>query len=102
MFGLSDIISSVFKIVDKFIPDKTKEQDQSHELKMAQKNIILENEKNRNYFTPTAILLYSVVFMVIYTIVIVPLLAAYGVNIPVVWNSEDVFNILKIVFALGG
>ena len=101
MFGLGivDGILGIGKTVaDRLIPDVNKAQDQNHEAQMAQINATTEGEKARNYFTPRAVILYSLAFAVIYGIVIQPFAVAFGLDLPKV----DFDNALKILGVLLG
>lgn len=73
MFGIDDIVGNILGIgktvVDRLVPDVNKKQDQDHESAMAQINATTEGEKNRNYFTPRAILLYVVMSPLVYAII---------------------------------
>jgi hypothetical protein len=86
------------KAADRLIPDKNKAQDQRHEGTQTQANITLEGERQRNYFTPRAIIMYAMAFAVIYGVVIQPFLKAFGIPAPVV----DITPALRVLLGLLG
>lgn len=72
------------KAADRLIVDKNKAQDQQHEGRKDQAGATLEGERQKNYFTPRAVILYAMAFSVIYGVVIQPFLTAFGIAAPVV------------------
>lgn len=86
------------KAADRLIPDRNKQQDQKHEGTQTQASITLEGERQRNYFTPRAIIMYAMAFAVIYGVVIQPFLKAFGIPAPVV----DITPALRVLLGLLG
>jgi hypothetical protein len=88
------------KAADRLIPDKNKAQDQSHESAQTQANITLEGERQRNYFTPRAVLMYALTFSLVYGIVIQPFAVAFGFKLPAV-DFKPAVQILLGLLGLG-
>lgn len=86
------------KAADRLIPDKNKAQDQSHERSQTQASITLEGERQRNYFTPRAIVIYAMTVPVIYSFAVRPMLGVFGVDAPPV----DVTPALRVLLGLLG
>ncbi len=99
---LGTIINSILgvggKVLDRVLPDKVKSQDQSHERTTRQIDATTEGERQRNYFTPRAIILYAMAFAVIYGVVVQPFAKAFGLDMPVV----DISAPLRILLGLLG
>lgn len=87
------------KAADRLIVDKNKAQDQAHERQQTQAQITLEGERQKNYFTPRAVLVYALVFVVVYSFVVQPFAKAFGFNIP---ELEARPAISLLMFLLGG
>ncbi|MBS4046584.1 MAG: hypothetical protein KG075_09610 [Alphaproteobacteria bacterium] len=86
------------KVFDRVVPDSNKRADQAHERSGKQADATLEGERNKNYFTPRAILLYGLTFIILYGIVIQPFAKAFGLDLPTV----DFTPALRILLGLLG
>lgn len=87
------------KAADRLIPDKNKAQDQAHEGRQTQAGITLEGERQRNYFTPRAVLMYALVLPVVYAFILQPFGQAFGLALPEV-DLRPALSLL--MFMLGG
>ena len=85
------------KVIDRVVPDTNKRADQSHDRAQTQANITLEGEKQRNWFTPRAIIMYACAFSVVYGVVVQPTLKAFGVDIPVIDYSAPLRLLLGLL-----
>lgn len=86
------------KILDRVIPDRGKERDQSHERTNKQADITAEGERAKNYFTPRAVVMYAMAFSVVYGVVLQPMSVAFKIPLPVVDYSAP----LRILLGLLG
>lgn len=86
------------KVIDRVVPDSNKRADQAHERASGQAQVTAEGERQRNYFTPRAIILYAMAFAVIYGVVVQPFAKAFGLDMPVV----DISAPLRILLGLLG
>lgn len=86
------------KVVDRVVPDSNKRADQAHERATNQANVTAEGERQRNYFTPRAIVMYAMAWSVIYGVVIQPTAVAFGLPLPVI----DYAAPLRILLGLLG
>jgi hypothetical protein len=88
------------KVADRLIPDKNKAQDQAHERAGKQIDATAEGERQRNYFTPRAVVMYAMAFAVIYGIVLQPFAVAFGLDLPPV-DFQAALQILLGLLGLG-
>lgn len=86
------------KVLDRVIPDRTKAADQQHERSQGQAAATLEGERQKNYFTPRAVILYAMAFAVIYGVVLRPFAVAFGLDLPAV----DIAPAMRILLGLLG
>lgn len=86
------------KVIDRVVPDRNKAQDQAHDRLTQQGGTTAEGERNRNYWTPRAIILYAMAFSVIYGVVVQPMAVAFGLDLPKV----DYAAPLRILLGLLG
>ena len=86
------------KVLDRVIPDRTRAADQAHERSSGQAAATLEGERQKNYFTPRAIILYAMAFAVIYGVVLRPFATAFGLDLPAV----DIAPAMRILLGLLG
>lgn len=86
------------KVLDRVIPDRVKAADQAHERSTGQAAATLEGERQRNYFTPRAIILYAMAFAVIYGVVLRPFAIAFGLDLPAV----DIAPAMRLLLGLLG
>ncbi len=86
------------KVIDRVVPDTNKRADQAHDRATGQAQVTAEGERQRNYFTPRALLMYAMAFAVIYGVVVQPTLKAFGLDLPVIDYSAP----LRILLGLLG
>lgn len=67
------------KAADRLIPDKNKRSDQAHDRASEQIKTTAEGERNRNWYTPRAIIMYVMATPVVYMTVIRPFAKLFGV-----------------------
>ena len=100
MFLIDKILGIGEKVLDRVVPDVNKRQDQEHETRMRQADTTQEGERQRNYFTPRAMILYVLGFGMCYSIVIQPFLVAFGIPAPYVDMSKGM-ALLAALLGLG-
>lgn len=85
---------------ERLIPDRNKAQDQAHEERLGQQEIDKIEAGNSNIFVSGArpFLMWILGFAVAYSIVIAPMLNAFGLKLP----TPDLTNAMQLLLVLLG